>query len=287
MVVAALVFTGMVIAVKEARQSLLSVEVIFWRCVVAIPLVGALGVRAVRRVNQKRLLLARCFFGFCAVYCFVTAIKGLSIADVAILHKLQPVIVAVAAPLVLGEGEKSGDRVWTAIALGLGGSLLILQPSLGNAAGASAAKISAGLWAIAGACFSAAAHLCLRALGPGEDSRATVFWFQVSLLPLALAGLGIEEQRLPTWPELGVWPALLAVGVAAALGQLLITQAYRVGRAAPNAAASLTGPLWAYLADWAILGQLPTLIGLLGGACVVGAGGSLLLQGRGSEAGSA
>ncbi len=278
MMAAAVVFTVMVVGVKHARESLSALEVILWRGVVAVPLVAALGFRALTKVHAKGVLLLRCVLGFLAIYCFVTAIKLLSVADVAILHRLQPLVIAIIAPWFLGDAERPGPRIWLAMGLGLFGSMLILQPSVSGYSELAEGQLVGGLWAIGGAVFSAGAHICLRALGEHEDARSTVFWFQLSLLPMALSALVLEQAALPGLPPHSVWSALLTVGVAAALGQLLITQAYRIERAATNAAASFSGPVWAYLADWWLFDTLPTIPELIGGACVVSAGLALIFQ---------
>jgi drug/metabolite transporter (DMT)-like permease len=269
MTLAALIFTIMVVAVKIARESMGAVEVTAWRSLVAVPLVYVIGRRQLQTVERKGLLLVRCVLGFCAVYCFVTAARDLSVADLSLLHKLQPIWVAILAPWFLGSSERAGSGVWIALGVGLVGCALILSPNLD---GVAPDLVEPGLWAVAGALFSALAHINLRALGRTEDSRAVVFWFQLSLLPLSVLVFFAEGGSYHGMPSLNLLPALVTVGVTAVVGQLLLTQAYKLDRAAPTAAASYTGPLWAYLLDYLLFDRMPTGSGLLGGALVVGAG---------------
>ena len=43
-------------------------------------------------------MVVRCVLGFGAMTCFFTAAKGLSLADLSILAKLQPIVLAILAP---------------------------------------------------------------------------------------------------------------------------------------------------------------------------------------------
>jgi len=276
MSMAAAVFTLMVIALKLARESMGALDVTAWRSLTAIPFAFAIGHRQLRNVKRKGLLLVRCALGFMGVLAFVTAAKGLSVAELSLLHKLQPIWVAVLAPVFLGSQERAGGRVWLAMAMGLGGSALILAPGL---QGSDHLLLRSGMWAAGGALFSALAHVSLRALGRTEDARTVVFWFQASLLPFSLLALSFAPSApLPDfhWPLIA---ALGSIGITAVLGQLLMTQAYKLDRASLTAAASYTGPLWAYLVDYAVFGVIPTPLGLVGGAMVVSAGLYLVFAG--------
>jgi drug/metabolite transporter (DMT)-like permease len=91
------------------------------------------------------------------------------------------------------------------------------------------------------------------------------------------------------WPQqivgvgaLDLWPALIVVGVAAVCGQLLMTHAYKLDKAAPIAAASYAGPLWAYLMDYLLFDVTPSALGLVGGLLVLTAGGVVIFGARSS-----
>src|SRR5690606_19497526 len=71
----------------------------------------------------------------------------------------------------------------------------------------------------------------------------------------------------------------LVIGATAVCGQLLMTHAYKLDKAAPTAAASYSGPLWAYALDYVLFDVTPTSIGLLGGALVLCAGAIVVFGG--------
>jgi uncharacterized membrane protein len=94
-----------------------------------------------------------------------------------------------------------------------------------------------------------------------------VFWAGWPCFDRGIRGLVAGRPSMFSLVALGTgaaWPARPAVlgllvlsGLAATAGQLLMTAAYRRGRAAPIAAAAATGPLLSALLGAALLGQTP------------------------------
>ena len=197
--------------------------------------------------------------------CYFTATKGLALADLSIISKLQPILVALAAPWILGRGERPASGVWAAVLVGFMGTALLLGPQLEIGA-------SAGLLALGATVLSGGAHLTVRALGRTEPPATIVFWFQVAILILSLGGLQLTDGSGLPWPPRELWPWLLLCGVTATLGQLAMTYAYRVDRAPTVAAAAYTAPLFGVIADLVAFGRWPTPNAWLGGLLVVGAG---------------
>jgi drug/metabolite transporter (DMT)-like permease len=270
MVLATLSFTVMVALVKVARAELSTFEVVFWRTTVALPVAAVISWEPGFRVYNRRLMLARVVLGFTAMSSYYGASKGLPLAELTIISKLQPLLVAAAAPLLLGAGERPGPLIWGALALGLLGGLALIAPGLSGGGPA----LSWGLVALASAGFSAGAHTCLRGLGATENSRTLVFWFHLAtlifsgVLMLATSGL--------TLPPVALWPVVAGVGLAATAGQLLMTRAYALDKAALVAGASYTSPLFAVGADVLFFSLTPGWNVAAGGALVVGAGLLLL-----------
>lgn len=263
MIVASLLFTAMVACVKVARVEMSALELMAWRAVIGVPLAGAFAWRVGRFIANRRVMALRIGFGFGAMFCFFTATRGLSLADLALISRTQPLLLALLAPLVLGASERSGRGLWGLLAVGLVGCGLLIGPDL--AVGSTWA-----LWAIAAACFSASAHLCLRVLGRTEHPAAVVFVFQTVVGILAFAALAATAGL--SLPPSHLWPYVLGAGVFATGGQLVMTEAYRQDRAAVVAAASYAGPLWGVLGDVLLFAVLPSGLDWVGGALIVGAG---------------
>lgn len=268
MVAAGLSFTAMVACVKTVRTELDALEIVAWRGVIAVPLALVLLRGASPWPVNRRAIALRVGAGFLAMTCFYTAAHGLTVADLSLLGRIQPVLIAIAAPLVLR--ERVARRVWLLLAAGLLGAAVLLGPQLaiGNVH---------GLWAMGAVAASTVAHLSLRVLGRTDRAATVVLWFQLGGTLLALLAVAATTRGLPRLPSAELLPWLAGVGVTGTAGQLLMTRAYAIDRAAIVSAASHTSPLWAVFADVILFGVLPTLPTLAGGAILVGAALALLV----------
>lgn len=284
MLLATVCFTGMVAAVKVARDELPALEVIVWRTGISVPLAGFLAFRGrAFRLHARRLVALRVLLGTGAMVCFFYSAKGLGLAELAVVSRLQPVLVAVLAPLLLGLGERSDGRLWMLLAAGLSGTLLIFVPELQAPASLRALLPFAGA-ALAATAFSAAAHVTVRRLGATESPLAVVFWFQVGAFSLALTALAVRGELPSTLPAPRLWAPLATVGLLATLGQLLMTEAYRISQASRVAAVSYAAPVLGVLGDALLFGLAPTVWGALGAAVVIAAGLALVFAPRAQTA---
>jgi drug/metabolite transporter (DMT)-like permease len=272
MIGATLAFTVMVTLVKVARAELSAWEIIAWRGIVAAPIAALMSVRVGLRPHNVRTLALRCVLGFTAMSMYFTAVKGLPVTDLALITRLQPILVGAMAPLLLGVDERSPWWVWGVLVVGLTGCAILLTPEL------SMGLWSYGLLAVGGTALAAGAHITLRVLGRTEDPRVVVFWFQMVMLILAVAGTWLQTGRPVAVPSAPMFPVVIGAGLAAVVGQMLLTQAYRVDRATLVAAAGYTGPLWAVLADILVFATAPTIHAVVGGTIVIGAGLALVLK---------
>jgi S-adenosylmethionine uptake transporter len=261
MATAALVLMTMFL--KQARQNLTAPEVVFWRGLISLPVL-LMTIRGVSlKINNLPLFALRIAFGFTAMVGFAFAAKGLSLVDLDLVSKLRPLVIAVAAPIVFGRGERVPAGIWIALVVAFGGCFILLAPDL--AVGSDFA-----LGALGSVVLSAGAHLCLRGLGRTEHARVVVFWFHASVAALAAVVIAVSggDFRLP---QSNVWPALIGVAAAATAGQLLMTRAYAIERAPTVAAASYTGPLWAISVDVMVFGTWPGANAWIGGTLVLAA----------------
>jgi drug/metabolite transporter (DMT)-like permease len=272
MVVAAFFFTVMTAAAKVARDELSAVEVVAWRAIIAIPICLLLAGRTRLDVGNRRAFVIRSLLGYGGMVCFYTAAAGLSLADLSLIAKLQPVLVGLLAPALFGQVERVGKWVWVALAGGLIGSAILIGPEL-------AIGSTFGLWAMAGSVLSAGAHLSVRALGKTEEPEAIVLWFQIALLLLAVSTTLVMEGRLPALPSAKMWPIVIVTGVCATLGQSFMTNAYRHDRAAMVAGAAYAGPIWGVLLDLLVFGHVPTPWVVLGGGLIITSGLVFLRRG--------
>jgi drug/metabolite transporter (DMT)-like permease len=213
------------------------------------------------RTGQPLHQLARGALGVGMLGGFVYAVHRMTMAQTYSLFMAAPLLMtALSVPMFR---EKVAPKRWLAIVVGLSGVLVILHPwSKGFVSFAAAAAAAA-----ATVCYSLSA-LTVRYLGKHNTSLSIVFW------NLSLVGIGCAVLAAFDWRPIppAEWPWLAAVGVAGALGQFWITDAFR--RAPPSVVAPFeyTSILWAFGIDWLFWSATPTQ-SLLGGAAIVVASG--------------
>lgn len=274
MILAGLCFTLMLACVKVLRADLSALEVVFWRGAASAPLAALAAWGRPRTIHNRPVMALRVLAGLGAMLCYYSAAGGLPLADLTLLTRLEPLLIAFLAPVLLGRAEQTGRRGWGLLLLGLLGCAIVIAPQL--SAGSRTAEAS--LWALAAMLLSCGAHLCLRVLGATEDARVLVMWMQVAITLLAGGMLLAFQPTALVLPALPLWPWLLGVGAFATAGQILATRAYALERASIVAAATHTAPLWAILLDVVAFQTLPTAAALLGGALILAAALGLVLR---------
>ncbi|MDX1454214.1 MAG: DMT family transporter [Gammaproteobacteria bacterium] len=198
---------------------------------------------------------------------FIYAISQMPLSETYTLFFIAPLLItALSVPLL---GETVEWQRWLAIAIGFGGVLIALRPGF-NTIGWSAVA------ALVGATCYALNVLSVRLLGRTDTSAAMAFWFVVFL------AIGAGALAAPGWVPLQAGDAwwLLGMGVTGALGQLLITEAFKRAPASIVAPFEYSSLFWGLLLDLAIFGQLPGMAVWAGAAVVVGSGLYLLRRER-------
>jgi len=260
-------FATMSAFVKAIGQSLPLPELVFLRCLLALPFL-LLIIRLRQRplvVKARKLLFLRTLFGMAAMSGFFYALTHMPFAECIFLGRTQPLFIALLAPFMLG--EKTPMVSWFAIITGLGGVALIFQPSV---------SWSVAAWvAIAAAGSSSLAHILVRRLNATEYPLVIVFNF--TILTCLFSGFwSLSNLVMPTSTQ---WLFLLCVSLFASLGQLCMTLAYQHDRAPAVASASYTSVFLAVIYGYLIWGEMPNPFTWLGGGLIV-TGGILLLKSR-------
>ena len=274
MFLAQVAFTVMVVFVKIAREELSTFEVALWRSVVAVPMLMVMYHNLSWKIRNTKLIFLRIVFGFGALCSFFAAAKGLYVADLSLISKIQPILVAVLAPILIGSTERVPPKLWGLMAIAMVGCVILLAPSL---------EVGSryGIYAVMASIFSAHAHIFIRRLRR-EHSGIIVLWFQTGTGILSLITCLSTLGTIPLPPS-HLWLPLVGVGVMATLGQLLMTLAYKRSKAATVAIASYAGPLVAVGADVVAFSVFPTWNVYIGGSIVVFAGFLLLRQSQSDE----
>jgi drug/metabolite transporter (DMT)-like permease len=242
-------------------------QIVFLRCWLAAPILfGVLLVQGrPTLVRARKVLVWRTFFGMTAMHMFYYALTHMPLADCVFIGRAQPLLLALLAPFVVG--ESTPKAAWLAIATGLAGVALIMNPTM---------NWSLAAWvALGGAATSATAHLLVRKLNRTDAPLVIVFNF------IVLTGLITGMWVLPSFAGMRGRQWLLVAGVAlfASLGQLFMTSAYRRDRASAVAAASYSSIILSVVYGYFFWGEIPHSQVFAGAALVI-FGGLLLLKAR-------
>lgn len=277
-VLSALVFTVMTALVKILATDYPTGQIVFSRSLFAlVPLTAML---VAQRQFPAALRTARPFghvlrgvFGGASMSLGFAAVAFLPLPDVVALGYAAPLMTLAMAPFLLG--EKVGIYRWSAVALGLAGVLLILSPHLGAGATADGAGTGAAL-ALLGALGTSIAMIQVRRLTITETNGAIVFYFSLVTTALGLATLPFGWEM----PDTKGAALLVCIGLMGGVGQILLTQSYRLAPASTIAPFDYTTMLWALGIGFAVFGEVPAPVVFVGAAIVMAAGIFVILRER-------
>lgn len=273
MIAAAFVFAIMDATMKHLSANYGAFEVASLRCFSSVLfLCVPLGLQrswAMLVPRSPLLHLVRGLLGVITLASFVYAVHLLSLAETYALFLCAPLLMtALSVPI---HGEQVPLRRWVAIASGLGGVLVILQPGRSGAM----SLVAIGAAALSAASYALSA-LSVRTLGRTNTTASMVFW---SLLigGVGCAALSIGDFR-PIPPRDCGWLAL--VGLCGALGQYWLTEAFRLAPPSVVGPFEYTAILWAFAIDWVFWSVAPTRSLLAGAAIVIASGIFVILDER-------
>jgi len=275
MLLASLTFAFMGAFAKLSSQTLSSLEVVFFRNIAGVILIGfaVLKTPLVQKGGKPLLLLFRGTMGFLALLAYFYNIAHISLADAMTYSKTSPIFTAIFAYLFLH--EKLPLKGWMAVFLGFIGIVFITQPD-----GIGFSKYDLlGIFSGVGA---ALAYTSIRELKNYYDTRAIALSFMgigsVGPVVLFLLSPYFQSAELD-WifsefvlPEGIVWVYLLGMGVFATISQLLMTKAYGSSKAGIVGAVSYTNILFSLVVGLALGDAFPSGITLFGIVLIVLAG---------------
>jgi drug/metabolite transporter (DMT)-like permease len=276
MVTSHALFTGVSALVKALGEAIPVAEMMFFRGLLALPVVLAILARnggILRGARTRRLKghVARACTGTLAQASSFYALTVLPLAVQTALGYTTPLFVTVLAIFILR--ERVGVHRWSAVAAGFCGVLVIAagQGAFGGLFG-QAAPVIGIIAAVAQGLFSAATTMLVRQLSATESS-ATITLYQSLLITLfTLAALPFCWVT-PSWTQLGL---LVAMGLLGGVAQVMLTEAWASAQVSAVAPYSYSALVWAMLLGWWVWGDLPTLSTILGSALIVFAGLSIL-----------
>ncbi|MEO5565455.1 MAG: DMT family transporter [Luteimonas sp.] len=217
------------------------------------------------------LHLLRGLLGIMMMASFVYALRTLPLSTAYTIFFVAPLLItALSVPFL---GERVGPRRWTAITIGFLGVLVVLHP------GGEGVLTAAGFAVLLAALAYAVSAITVRILARTDSTQAMVVWLM--LLMAVGGGLLAWPGWVPVRAEHG-W-LILGLGIAGALGQYLITEAFRLGEASLLAPLEYTALLWGVMWDATLWGVLPDGVTWIGAGIIV-ISGLYLLRREGARA---
>jgi len=216
---AAFFFSLMSVQVKLAGEQLPVEMLVLARGVVTLVL--SFTVLRLRREspwgNDRKRLLLRGLFGLGGLVSFFSAITLMPLAEVTVIHYLNPILTALLAAALLGEALT--PRLLLAMGVSIAGTLLVARP-VGLLEGTSRLPPLGILAALGGAFFSALAYTTVRRLRLTDSPEVIVFYFPLVAVPATLP----FALRAWVWPTAKGWLLMLGIGVVTQIAQILMTR---------------------------------------------------------------
>jgi drug/metabolite transporter (DMT)-like permease len=268
MVIAAFLFASMGVAVKLASVHYHTGEIVLYR-----GLIGAAMVALITRAQGGTLKTAvpgmhfwRSASGVASLMLWFYALSNLPLATAMTLNYMSSVWMAlflIGGAVALG-GARVDGRLVATVLVGFAGVALILRPTMDDR------QLWHGLAGLLSGMLAATAYLQVTTLGrAGEPEARIVFYFAVGSVATGLASALWTGFSAHSLAGVGL---LVAVGLLATGGQLLMTRAYRTGRTLTNATLQYLGIGFAFAWGALLFDEAITGMAALGVLLIVIAG---------------
>ena len=239
-------------------------EIVFFRNFFAFfPIMAyILATRGVSVLRTSRPFghVVRAAIGIGGMMCGFAALPLMPLSEFTAITFAAPLfITALSAPVLK---EKVGPYQWAAVAVGFLGVLVMVRPDPVHLVSLGA------LLALGQALGTAGAMLAIRQLGATEPGPTIVFYFT---LAAATVG-GVLTPFVWTQPTTELLVLLVLTGLAGGIGQLLLTQAFKIAPAAVIAPFDYATLIWTGLIGYLVWMETPSATTILGGLIVAASG---------------
>ncbi len=158
--------------VKLVSDDIATMTILLFRYALCLPLLLATAVwqrgRSALSITKPRTLSIRITTGLISLACFYAALDLMPLSLVTVLFQTLTLFVTLLAPMMLG--ERVGWRRWTAVIVGFGGTLLLLNPAAGGW------TLTGILLGLGSPFFGALMMITLRRLGRHDSPATTAVW---------------------------------------------------------------------------------------------------------------
>lgn len=259
MLLAGLMSSLLHVGVRVVSPELPTIQIVLLRSLftmlVTFPLLFRTG-RISWRTNRLDLQVVR---GIVSVFSMTTwyyALSILPLADAGALSFTTAIFVTLGAALMFGESV--GLRRWSAVVVGLIGTVIVLRPGSGLLTlGAVAALGSSILWAVS--------LLMAKNLAKYDSSLTITFYQPLMITPFAL----LATIPVWVWPSPNTWLILFGMGLVAGIGNFAYVHALRIADASLSMPADYVRLLWMVGWGYLLFAEIPAMSTWVGAALII------------------
>lgn len=252
--------------VKHLGQDLPAFQILFIRSLAGFLVILPVAWRvrsAILQTKKFGLHTVRGFVGFVGNVCFFYALIHLAIADTVTIQFSRPLIMVVAAALLLG--ETVGPRRAIATVIGFAGIMLITRP-FGE--GFNPWVLSA----IGGAVFGTLVVVAVKFLSRTESTVVIMFYYALFTALFSLIPALFVWQT----PSPGQWALLALTGTLSIVGQGMFTHGVGMGETSFVMPFDYLRIVYSFILGMLWFAEVPGLWSFAGAAVIVGASVYLL-----------
>lgn len=191
-----------------------------------------------------------------ATFFFFWGLKFLPIADTLAIFFVQPLIITVLSPVMLG--EKVGIRRWSAVVIGFIGTLIIIRPGF--------QEFNPGMLMALAAGTSLAIYMLLTRKISGR-AHAMVTTFHTNVVGTLITSIAVLFVWQAPTPE--QWLLFVLMAAIATLGHFLIVKAYDHAEASLLAPLAYAEMIMAVVVGWYFFGDFPDFWTFVGVAILI------------------
>lgn len=208
--------------------------------------------------GNVKYLVTRSLSGGLGMICNFYAIDHMAISDASMLNKLSPFFAIIVSMFVIGEVASGFE--WLSVVIAFIGALFVVKPSFSF-------EVIPALAGVLGGLGAGIAYAFVRKLGiRGEKSMIIVAFFS-GFTCLMLVPYLICSYVPMTGKQ---WMFLCLTGIAAAGGQICITQAYSKAPAKEISVYDFSIVIFAAIFGFFFLGQIPDVYSVIGYIIIIG-----------------
>ncbi|KAG0027974.1 hypothetical protein BGZ81_005137 [Podila clonocystis] len=294
MTLSALFFSFMSLLVSLTAKTLPSFEIVLFRGIIQTGLgvltCWYLGISPLGNPGVRFLLFCRGLAGSCGLACFFYALSALPLADATVIFFLGPTFTAILGRIVLKEPFTPLDALASTVSMV--GVVLVAKPSVlfpppppsspPSALGESMfmlgvmekdsaeRRLFGALAALGGAMCSAVAYVLVRKIGKqGAHSMQHVTYFGVVSCFVSVLGLYALQGGYVEPKGTLMWTGLVALGVAAFVGQVLLNSGLQLSPLGPGTLMRMNDIVFAFIFQITVQHEHPDLTSYLGASLVM------------------